>query len=95
MYIYLYLWADDTSVASTVRGFCPPLFVVYTPVYRTSVHEIYLLNASGGLMLFSRRLWLGDFDLPYLSGTSHRTGLYWVKFPLLRSVVIRSVGHQL
>jgi hypothetical protein len=68
---------------------------VYTPVYRTSVHEIYLLNASGGLMLFSRCLRLGDFDLPYLSGTSHRTGLYWVKLPLLRSVAIRSAGHQL
>jgi hypothetical protein len=32
--------ADAASTVSTARGICPPLFVGYTPVYRTSIQGV-------------------------------------------------------
>jgi hypothetical protein len=32
--------ADAASAVSTARGICPPLFVGYTPVYRTSIQGV-------------------------------------------------------
>jgi hypothetical protein len=41
-FIYIYR-ADVAFVTSTDRGFCPPMVVAYTPVYRTSIHEIFIV----------------------------------------------------